>query len=309
MGCQSNEELNRFVEEARKYAEKGKVADYIPALGRANPCDLAIAIYYPNGICYSAGDIEKKFTLQSISKVIALALVLIDRGKDYVFERVGMEPTGDPFNSIIKLETMAVAKPLNPMINAGALVVTHMIKGNSIEERFERLASFIRTLSGDPTVSYSEEVAQSEFETAHLNRALCYFLKEHQIIKEDIEPLMELYTKQCAIEMNCLDLARIGLVFAMDGVDPINGKRIIPIDVARICKTFMVTCGMYNASGEFAIKIGIPAKSGVAGGIMGAVPCKFGIGVFGPSLDEIGNSMAGIKLLELLSEKYQLSIF
>lgn len=309
MGCQSNEELNSYVEKARKYAEKGKVADYIPALGRANPCDLAIAIYYPNGKCYSAGDIEKKFTLQSISKVIALALVLIDRGRDYVFERVGMEPTGDPFNSIIKLETMAVAKPLNPMINAGALVVTHMIRGDSLEERFERIASFIRTLSGDPTVSYCEEVAQSEYETAHLNRALCYFLKAHQIIEEDIEPLMELYTKQCAIEMNCLDLARIGLVFAMDGVDPINGKQIIPLDVARICKTFMVTCGMYNASGEFAIKIGIPAKSGVSGGIMGAVPCKFGIGVFGPALDEIGNSMAGIKLLEILSEKYQLSIF
>lgn len=309
MPCQSNEELNAYVNEARKFAATGRVADYIPALGRANPEDLSIAIHFPDGKCYSAGDIEKKFTLQSISKVISLALVLMERGSDYVFERVGMEPTGDPFNSIAKLETMAVAKPLNPMINAGALVVTHMIQGKSIEERFGRLVSFIQELAGDPEVSYCEEVAQSEYETAHLNRALCYFLKQHGIIDEKIEPLIELYTKQCAIEMNCLDLARIGLVFAMDGVDPSSGKQIMPSDVARICKTFMVTCGMYNASGEFAIKIGIPAKSGVSGGIMGAVPGKFGIGIFGPALNDIGNSIAGIKLLEFLSKSYRLSMF
>jgi glutaminase len=124
-----------------------------------------------------------------------------------------------------------------------------------------------------------------------------------------VETLLDLYTKQCAVEMNCLDLARIGMIFAMDGVDPLNGKRIMPDDVARICKTFMVTCGMYNASGEFAIKIGIPAKSGVSGGIMGAVPGKFGIGIFGPALDEKGNSVAGLKLLELLSRNYRLSMF
>lgn len=309
MLCQSNDELKAIVDEARGCTEKGKVADYIPALGRANQKDLSIAIHYPDGSCYSAGDIEKKFTLQSISKVISLAFVLMNRGSDYVFERVGMEPTGDPFNSIAKLETMAVAKPLNPMINAGALVVTHMIEGNSVEDRFGQLLTFIRELTGDPEVSYSEEIAQSEYETAHLNRALCYFLKQHGIINENIEELMDLYTKQCAVEMNCLDLARMGVVFAMDGLDPISEKQIIPPDIARICKTFMVTCGMYNASGEFAIKIGIPAKSGVSGGIMGAVPGRFGIGIFGPALNEIGNSIGGIKLLEILSQKYKLSMF
>ncbi|MFT4413937.1 glutaminase A [Fredinandcohnia humi] len=309
MPCQSDIELKKLVEEAKKFTQYGKVADYIPELGKANPNDLSIAINYPDGRCFSAGDIEKKISLQSISKVISLALVLMDRGKDYVFERVGMEPTGDPFNSIAKLETTAPAKPLNPMINAGALVVTHMIQGENVEERFKRLLKFIQDLSGDTTVAYSENVARSEFETAFLNRALCYFLKQHGIIKEDVEQLLDLYTKQCAIEMNCLDLARMGIVFAMDGVDPQSGKQIMPVDVARICKTFMVTCGMYNASGEFAIKIGIPAKSGVSGGIMGAVPGKFGIGIFGPALDEKGNSIAGIKLLEFLSKKYQLSMF
>ena len=233
----------------------------------------------------------------------------MDRGKQYVFERVGMEPTGDPFNSIAKLETMVPSKPLNPMINAGALAVTHMIKGNSVDERFNRLLTFIRELANNDTIHYNEEIAQSEFETAHLNRALCYFLKQHHIIEENVEELIDLYTKQCAIEMNCLDLSRIGVVFALDGVDPQTGKQIMPKNVARICKTFMVTCGMYNASGEFAIKIGIPAKSGVSGGIMGAVPGKFGIGILGPALDEKGNSIGGIRLLELLSKTYNLSMF
>jgi glutaminase len=309
MPCKSNDELKELVKEARKITKNGRVADYIPALGKANPNDLSIAINFPDGRCFSAGDIEKKISLQSISKVVTLALVLMERGKEYVFERVGMEPTGDPFNSIAKLETMAPSKPLNPMINAGALAVTHMIKGNTVDERFQRLLTFVRELANNDTIHYNEEIAQSEFETAHLNRALCYFLKQHHIIEENVEELIDLYTKQCAIEMNCLDLSRIGVVFALDGVDPETGKQIMPKNVARICKTFMVTCGMYNASGEFAIKIGIPAKSGVSGGIMGAVPGKFGIGILGPALDEKGNSIGGIRLLELLSKTYNLSMF
>jgi glutaminase len=302
-------DLTRFVEEAKQYARYGKVADYIPALGKADPNDLSVAICAPDGTVIGAGDTTHKATLQSISKIIALALVLMDRGEQEVFKKVGMEPTGDPFNSIAKLEEIQPAKPLNPMINAGALAVTHMIAGASVEERFERLLQFVRKLSGNPTISYSEEVARSEFTTAFLNRSLCYFLKQHGIINEDVEELMDLYTKQCAIEMTCIDLARIGLVFAMDGRDPFTDEQIMPLDVARICKTFMVTCGMYNASGEFAIKIGIPAKSGVSGGILAAVPGRFGIGIFGPALDEKGNSITGMKLLELLSKTYSLSIF
>lgn len=309
MPCKSNDELKELVNEARKITKSGRVADYIPALGKANPNDLSIALNFPDGRCFSAGDIEKKFSLQSISKVITLALVLMDRGKEYVFERVGMEPTGDPFKSIAKLESMAPSKPLNPMINAGALAVTHMIKGESIEDRFQRLLQFVRELSGNDGIQFNQEIARSEYDTAHLNRALCYFLKQHHIIEEDVDELIDLYTKQCAIEMSCLDLARIGIVFALDGKDPQTGNQIMPAKIARICKTFMVTCGMYNASGEFAIKIGIPAKSGVAGGIMGSVPGKFGIGIFGPALDDKGNSIAGIKLLELLSKNYNLSMF
>ncbi|SFA51942.1 L-glutaminase [Parageobacillus thermantarcticus] len=305
----SKSELEQFVKQAKQYARYGKVADYIPALGKANPNDLSIAIYTRDGSVIAAGDTTDKVTLQSISKIIALALVLIDHGEKEVFQKVGMEPTGDPFHSIAKLEEVQPAKPLNPMINAGALAVTHMISGASVNERFQRLLQFVRKLAGNPEISYSKEVAKSEFETAFLNRSLCYFLKQHGIINEDVEELMDLYTKQCAIEMTCIDLARIGLVFAMDGRDPFTDEQIMPLDVARICKTFMVTCGMYNASGEFAIKIGIPAKSGVSGGILAAVPGRFGIGIFGPALDDKGNSITGMKLLELLSKTYSLSIF
>ncbi|WP_409299779.1 glutaminase A [Peribacillus sp. SCS-155] len=309
MPCRTNEELQNLVEEAKREAPAGKVADYIPALEKANSSDLSAAIFYPDGTCYSAGDIKDQFTLQSISKVISLALALMDRGEEKVFSLVGQEPTGDPFNSIVKLESHSPNKPLNPMINAGALAVTHLIAGVDVTERLERLLCFIQDLTGNHSITYNKDIAESEFETAFLNRALCYFMKQHCVIDEDVEELMNLYTKQCAIEMNSLDLARMGCVLAMDGVDPLNGRQLIPFHIARICKTFMVTCGMYNASGEFAIKVGIPAKSGVSGGVMGAVPGRFGIGIYGPALDEKGNSIAGLKLLDIMSKKYSLSMF
>lgn len=309
MPCQSNEELNKLVLEAKKHTKYGEVADYIPALKKANRDDLSVAIYHHDGKCYSAGDIQQKITLQSISKVLTLALALMDSGEECVFKKVGYEPTGDPFNSMIKLETSRSAKPLNPMINAGALAVTHLIKGNSVGERLERILTFIRELAGHQAITYCEEVAKSEFDTAYLNRSLCYYMMQDGIIDEDVEELLELYTKQCAIEMDCLDLSRIGLVFALDGMDPVRKKQLIPADVARLCKTFMVTCGMYNASGEFAVRVGIPAKSGVSGGIMGSIRNRYGIGIFGPALDERGNSIGGIKLLEMMSKQYELSIF
>ncbi|MBD1380944.1 glutaminase A [Metabacillus arenae] len=309
MGCKTNDELLNLVTEAKKVTSYGHVADYIPALSKADRDDLSVAVYHVDNTCTYAGNVEKLFTLQSISKVLALALVLKDYGKDYVFTKVGMEPTGDPFNSIVKLETINPSKPLNPMINAGALAVTSMIVGKSNEEKFERLLQFIQQLTNNQAIHYCEEVARSEFETSWLNRALCYFMKQHGIIEGSVEELMDIYTKQCSIKMHSLDLAKIGAVFALDGIHPETEEKIISKDIARICKTFMTTCGMYNASGEFAIKIGIPAKSGVSGGIMGVSPYQFGIGIFGPALDEKGNSISGIRLLELLSEKYELSIF
>ncbi|WP_377902696.1 glutaminase A [Bacillus paralicheniformis] len=309
LNCRDNEELEYFVTEAKKVTDKGKVASYIPALAELSEDDLSAAVYFTDGTCISAGDVEKAFTLQSISKVLSLALVLVDHGPETVFHYVGQEPTGDPFNSIIKLETVNPGKPLNPMINAGALVVTSMIKGETNADKIGRLLDFIKKLANNRNIAVCEKVAESEFETSMVNRAMCYYMKEHGIFQAEVEDVMDVYTKQCAIEMNSLDLAKIGSVFALNGKHPETGEQIIPKDIARICKTFMVTCGMYNASGEFAIKIGIPAKSGVSGGIMGLSPYRFGIGIFGPSLDEKGNSIAGIRLLELLSANYSLSIF
>ncbi|CAG9619855.1 glutaminase A [Sutcliffiella rhizosphaerae] len=309
MACRSEEELQSLVDDAKKVYFEGKVANYIPALQRESPDYLSCAIAYPDGNCISAGDIKKQFTLQSISKIITLALVLIDFGPEHVFHRVGMEPTGDPFNSIIKLETSSKAKPLNPMINAGALAVTSMIKGRNAGEKVEYIIDFVKKLTNESDIDYCEEVAISEFTTSFLNRSLCYYMKGDGVIHGNVEEIMEVYTKQCAIRMNCLQLARVGLIFSMDGVSPYTGEQIIPKDIARICKTFMVTCGMYNASGEFAIKIGIPAKSGVSGGIMGSVPDRMGIGIFGPALNEVGNSHTGMKLLELLQKKFDLSMF
>lgn len=307
MVCQYGEQLEKLVKEAEPYAAEGKVADYIPALAKADQGILAVSIFDGKETCFSAGHSSEMFTLQSISKVLTLALALMDHGEEVVFDKVGMEPTGDPYNSIAKLESL-VAKPLNPMINAGALAVSHLIKGESTEERLERLLQLIRKMSARPSVTYNREVAQSEFNTADLNRSLAFFMKQHRIIDENVDQLLDFYTKQCAIEVDCDDLARIGFVLANGGKNE-EGEEIIPFEIARLVKTFMVTCGMYNSSGEFAIRVGIPAKSGVSGGIVGAVPNSIGIGIYGPALDEKGNSVAGMKLLEALSSYYHLSIF
>ncbi|WP_433957691.1 glutaminase A [Cytobacillus horneckiae] len=312
MGCKTNAELEEIIEQAKILTKDGKVADYIPALSNVDSSSVAAAIYHIDKVsnpCTYAGNFEQKFTLQSISKVLILALALQDRGYQYVFNKVGMEPTGDPYNSIIKLETSTHSKPLNPMINAGALAVTSMVKGKNAEERWHRIKAFVECLLDGKTITYDKEVAQSEYETTNLNRALCYFMKQHRVIESDVNELIDVYTKQCAIEMNCLDLARIGAVFALNGKDPVTGEQMIDDEIARVCKTFMVTCGMYNASGEFAIKVGIPAKSGVSGGILGVVPGKYGIGIFSPALDEKGNSIAGLEILKIMANRHHFSIF
>ncbi|MFQ3545883.1 glutaminase A [Halobacillus rhizosphaerae] len=301
--------LEDWLENVSSFAYDGQVANYIPALSKQDPENLAVAIHYINGERICAGRSDVSFTLQSISKVIALALALMDNGEDYVFDRVGMEPTGDPFHSIYRLEQHRPFKPLNPMINAGALAVSHMIHGDTPEEKVGRLLSFIHEMTDDHSISYNREVASSEFETAFLNRSLLFYMKQHQIVTGSVEETLDAYTKQCSIELNVKQLARIGALFANEGRDLESGRRIIPKHLARICKTFMVTCGMYDASGSFAIKVGIPAKSGVSGAVLGSLNGFGGIAVYGPSLDEKGNSVVGMRLLELLSNRYDLSIF
>ena len=236
-------------------------------------------------------------------------MALMDNDWSYVFSKVGMEPSGDPFNSIMKLETNDTKKPSNPMINAGAIVTTSLIKGSSSEEKEERMLKFFRKLANNENIGINYDVYKSEKLTGDRNRAMAYLLKNDGFIDGDVEEILNLYFKQCSIEIDVVDLARIGINLAMYGKDIETGEQLIDERVSRIIKTFMVTCGMYDASGEFAIKVGIPAKSGVGGGIMASVPNTMCICVYGPALDKKGNSIAGVKILEELSNRYNLNIF
>ena len=301
--------LNEIININRKYTNYGQVASYIPELKNAKRDDLGICIIDKDNNVYKAGSYNKKFTIQSISKPIILAMALMDNDWSYVFSKVGMEPSGDPFNSIMKLETNDTKKPSNPMINAGAIVTTSLIKGSSSEEKEQRMLRFFRKLANNENIGINYDVYKSEKLTGDRNRAMAYLLKNDGFIDGDVEEILDLYFKQCSIEIDVVDLARIGINLAMYGKDIETGEQLIDERVSRIIKTFMVTCGMYDASGEFAIKVGIPAKSGVGGGIMASVPNTMGIGVYGPALDKKGNSIAGVKMLEELSNRYNLNIF
>lgn len=304
-----NRLLEAVVENNRHWTKEGKVATYIPELGKADPSTLGICITTLHGEEYYGGDYETKFTIQSISKVITLMLALLDNGRDRVFLKVGVEPTADAFNSIITLETKNTQKPLNPMINAGAIATVSLIEGKNSEEAFNRILNFTRKITGNPDININNDVYNSEKATGHRNRALAYFMKSTGVIETDVEEVLDVYFKQCSMEGTCKDIARIGAMLANDGVLPWSGERIIPRHVARIVKTIMVTCGLYDASGQFAVEIGVPAKSGVGGGILAAVPGRMGIGVLSPALDARGNSIAGLKALEELSKELDLSIF
>ena len=301
--------LSDIIVSNRKHTANGQVASYIPELKKANGDDLGICVIDKYNNIYCAGDYNKKFTIQSISKTIVLAMALMDNEWDYVFSKVGMEPSGDPFNSIMKLETNDTKIPCNPMINAGAIATTSLIKGKNLKDKEERMLSFFRKLAKNDSLQINKSVYESEKLTGNRNRAMAYLLKNDGVIEGDVDETLDLYFKQCSIEVSVIDLARIGLLFANYGIDIETGERVISENISRMIKTFMVTCGMYDASGEFALKVGIPAKSGVGGGIMASIPNRMGIGVFGPSLDKKGNSIAGLKVLEELSQRLSLSIF
>ncbi|MCC3869459.1 glutaminase A [Terrisporobacter mayombei] len=301
--------LNDIILSNKKCTANGKVASYIPELKNANIDDLGICVIDKDNNIYCAGDYKKKFTIQSISKPIILAMALMDNEWHHVFSKVGMEPSGDPFNSIMKLETNDTKKPCNPMINAGAIVTTALIKGKNLQEKEERMLSFFRKLAKNNSLEINKSIYESEKLTGDRNRAMGYLLKNDGFIEGDVEETLDLYFKQCSIEVDVVDLARIGLLFSNYGIDIETGERVISENISRMVKTFMVTCGMYDASGEFALRVGIPAKSGVGGGIMASVPRKMGIGVFGPALDEKGNSIGGLNILEDLSNKLELNIF
>lgn len=283
---------------------QGRVADYIPELGKADPSQLGVCVKTMEGQTIEYGDVEQRFTMQSICKVVSLAVALQCVGEKKVFAHVSMEPSGDAFNSIIKLDTVS-NRPFNPMINAGAISVVSLLTEHF---RFEQLLDCVRKLCQDDQITVDEAVYQSERSTGNRNRAIGYMLKSKGVLEGDVPKAVDLYFRLCSLSINTRSLAGLGLVLANGGVEPSGGMRYLDEQVVRTVKTLMLTCGMYDGSGEFAVHVGIPSKSGVGGGIMSCVQDRMGIGTYGPALDDKGNSVGGRRMLEYLSRQLHLHI-
>ena len=301
--------LEQLLEECRPYTQQGEVATYIPELAKGNRNDLGIYVLLSDGRHYQAGDYQKCFTIQSVVKPILLLLALMDNGVDFVRERVGVEATGKPFDAINVTEQTLLSEHLNPMVNMGAIAMCTLIKGKDYEERFQRLLDLTRTLAGNPNIQVDQAVYQSEKRTGNKNRARAFLLKTYGMIQDDVEEVLDCYFKACSISVNSKDLGNIGFVLANRGKHPQSDERLFPSSYAHYVNAILTTCGMYDGSGDFAVKVGVPAKSGVGGGIMAVVPTHMGIGIFSPGLDSKGNSLAGIQVLERLSKRMYLSIF
>lgn len=301
--------LEELVERNRYLTSRGKVADYIPELAKADSKALGICIIDLNGQVYKSGNCNDRFTMQSISKVVNLICALEDNPLDKLLSKISFEPTADGFNSITSLETKNANKPLNPMINSGAIVTVSMLNGNTGKEKYERALEIFKKMTDNEDLKLNQDVYKSEKATASRNRALAYYMHSTGIIDGDVEDILEAYFKLCSLEINCIDIANIGAVLANDGISPITGEVITTPQIAKTVKAIMSTCGMYDASGSVAVNIGIPSKSGVGGGIMSSVPRKMGIGIFGPALDPKGNSIAGLKLLSDISKTFDLGIY
>ncbi len=286
--------------------QDGAVANYIPELAKVNPDLFSICVVTVDGQVYEVGDYSQLFTIQSISKVFVHGLALEDHGRDYVLTKVGVEPTGDAFNAIVLDEKSK--RPYNPMVNAGAIATTSLIKGSGPTERLNRmLEMFQRYIGRDVYVDIS--VFMSERTTGHRNRAMAYLMLNFGMIDAPVDEALDLYFQQCSLMVNCHDLAVMAATLANKGVNPHTGEQAIDSRYIKDILSVMYTCGMYNFAGEWAYKVGFPAKSGVSGGIIAVIPNQMGIAVFSPLLDIRGNSVRGVKVCEELSQKFGLHLF
>ena len=284
----------------------GEVADYIPELTHADPAWLGLALVTVDGHVYQAGDSRQSFTIQSISKAITYGLALEDRGLEYVVSRVGGEPSGEAFNSI-SLEP-ATGRPVNPMINAGAIAATGMVEGKPGSDPMSRILATFSRYTGH-SLDIDEKVYRSESDTGHRNRAIAHLLYGHGIIDRTPEEVLDLYFRQCSILVTARDLAMMAACLANNGVNPVTGVVALKSRYTEKVLSVMSTCGMYDYSGAWIFDVGMPAKSGVGGGIMAVLPGQFGLGVFSPALDEKGNSVRGIEACRRLSNDYGLHLF
>ena len=290
------------------YRGHGEVASYIPALKAVNPRKLGIAIACRDGSIYAAGDAGEPFSIQSISKVFTLNLALDHIGAT-LWNHVGREPSGSPFNSIVQLEAEK-GKPRNPLINAGAIVVSDAIMGRgTADEAVAEILDFLRDRAGDSNIAIDENVATSENQAGRLNRSLAYFVSAFGNLTNPVEDVLSIYFRQCAIAMSCRQLARAALYLAFDGTDPVSGDAVTISSRARRINALMLTCGHYDGSGDFAYRIGLPGKSGVGGGILTVVPGFGTVAVWSPGLNASGTSLAGAAALEKMVEKTGWSVF
>lgn len=298
--------LNTILEKNCQCYKQGKVADYIPELGKANAQSIALSVVNSNGTVVSAGDIQQKFTIQSISKIIALMIAVKENGEATIFEKMGYFGTDKPFNHFGNLETMG--KPLNPMMNAGAILTTALIKGKG-EEPFVKILKMIRFITNNEHIEYNHAVYNSERETGHRNRGMFYIMRNNGLIDGEGEEKLNNYFKQCSIEITVEDLAKIGYFFAHHCVRYDGNKEYLDPGLSQLIQSQMLIAGMYEFSGEYARTVGLPSKSGVGGGITVSVPGKMGIAAFSPALDQHGNSLAGYRMIFDLVKARQLSIF
>lgn len=288
----------------RASTAKGAVASYIPELAKADPTAFGLYMLTNDGTSLSFGDCEARFSIQSICKVVILAAALKYRGFRGTFDHVMMEPSGDAFNSILKLD-MRSNLPFNPMINAGAIQTVSLLADLL---SFDDLVAFARELCNDDGIMLDEAVYKSEFDSGDRNRAIVYLLRSKGVLMADPDKTVDLYFKMCSLSVSARSLATLGLVISNGGLAPLGGKRLIDAEHVRTIKSLMFTCGMYDFSGEFGVRVGVPAKSGVGGGLVCAAP-GMGIGLYGPALDPFGNSIAAVKAMEHISEKLNLHVF
>jgi len=301
--------LDEIYEEIQPELLRGKVADYIPALAEVEKGQFAMTVTLADGTVYSVGDTKKAFSIQSISKVFTFTLALDIYSKE-LYRRVGVEPSGNPFNSLVQLE-YENGIPRNPFINAGAITITDALISYYKDEykTLEVIMNFIREISGNPALSFDQVVANSEMEHGDRNLALARLMKSFGNFENDVLCSVMTYFKHCAITMNTEELSRSMLFLAFGGTDPITGKEFVSTRKAKRINAVMLTCGHYDASGEFAFHVGLPAKSGVGGGIAAVVPGVMSIAVWSPALNKYGNSHAGTLALEKFTTKTGLSIF
>ncbi|ROP62093.1 L-glutaminase [Enterobacter sp. BIGb0383] len=303
----NNEMLGSILTEAKLLAGRGKVADYIPALASVSGDKLGIAICTVDGERYAAGDADERFSIQSISKVLSLVVAMNHYQEEEIWQRVGRDPSGQPFNSLLQLE-IEQGKPRNPFINAGALVVCDMLQSRLSAPR-QRMLEIVRQLSGVADIAYDPVVARSELDHSARNAAIAWLMKSFDNFHNDVSVVLQNYFHYCALRMSCVELAQTFLFLAAQGLAPGGASPVISSRQARQVNALMATSGMYQNAGEFAWRVGLPAKSGVGGGIVAIVPHEMAIAVWSPELDEAGNSLAGVAVLEMLSQRLGRSVY